>query len=377
MEKPFYRPCWAEIDLGALRHNFRELRRRVSAKIGMLAVVKANGYGHGLVEVSRVAVKSGASFLGVSSLEEGAALRDAGIKTPALVLGTLFPFDNFPVLFEKKLVPTVASLETANALNKLAQRRHRRLPVHLKIDTGFGRIGVSVSSALRFMESVHACRGLELQGLFTHFSSSDVDPDYTLAQAHAFMDVVQAAARKGIRPPLIHMANSSAVLRFPQTHGTLVRPGLAFYGARPYEGAEKVVTLKPALTWKTRVIFLKTVPKGFSVSYARTWIAPRPTRIATLAVGYADGYPRILSNEGEVLLKGRRVRVIGRVTMDMLMVDATDVPSCHVGDEAVLIGAQGKERVTAEELAQKAQTNAYEILCRIATRVPRLYYGTN
>jgi alanine racemase len=377
MTSTFYRPCWADIDLAALRHNFRELRRGLAATTRILSVVKADAYGHGLVPVSRVAIRCGASFLGVSSLEEGVALREAGIQTPVLVLGTLYPFSNFPVLFKKKLVPTVASLDAADALNSLARKRKQRLPVHLKIDSGFGRIGISVANALRLIQQVADCDGLELQGLFTHFSSSDVDAEYTREQASVFKQVVQAAADRGIRPPLIHMANSSAVLRFPETHGTMVRPGLAFYGAWPYAGADKAADLKPALTWKSRVIFLKTVPKGFSVSYARTWKAPRPTRIATLAVGYADGYPRILSNHAEVLLKGHRVPVIGRVTMDMLMVDATDVPAPRIGDEAVLLGAQGHERITAEELAKKAQTNAYEILVRIAARVPRIYHGTN
>jgi alanine racemase len=371
---PMYRPCWAEVDLHALRRNLQELRRRLSPGTRLLAVVKANGYGHGLVPVSRVAVASGASFLGVSSLEEGLALRRAGVPAPVLILGSLYPFECFPVLFEKKLIPTVASPEAADALNTLARKRHQRLPVHLKIDTGFGRIGISVPNALRFIEHVAGCRGLDLQGLYTHFSSSDLDPAYTREQAGAFRGVVRAAAAQGIQPPWIHLANSSALLRFPETHGTLVRPGLAFYGVRPYAGAEKVIRLQPALTWKTRVIFLKTVPKGSTVSYARTWTARRTTRVATLAVGYADGYPRSLSNRGEVLLNGRRVRVIGRVTMDMLMVDATALPSCHVGDEAVLIGAQGAERITADDIAQKTQTNAYEILCRIAARVPRIYH---
>ncbi|OGR90913.1 MAG: alanine racemase [Elusimicrobia bacterium RIFCSPLOWO2_01_FULL_59_12] len=374
---PFYRPCWADIDLGALRHNFRELKRRISAKTRVMTVVKADGYGHGLVPAARAAVSCGASFLGVSSLEEGVALRRAGVRAPVLVLGTLYPFGNFPVLFREKLVPTVASPGTADALNRLAHRRRERLPVHLKIDTGFGRIGVSVPNALKFIEHAAGCSGLMLQGLFTHFSSSDVDPAATRAQAGAFWTVVRGAAAKGIRPPWIHLANSSALLRFPQTHGTMVRPGLAFYGAVPYAGADRVVSLRPALTWKTKVIYLKTVPKGFTVSYARTWKASRATRVATLAVGYADGYPRSLSNQGEVLLKGRRARVIGRVTMDMMMVDATGIPSCRIGDEAVLIGAQGGERLTVEEVAGKARTNAYEILSRIAGRVPRIYHEQN
>jgi alanine racemase len=375
--KPFYRPCWVDVELSALAHNFRQLKRRLAPKTRVLAVVKANGYGHGLIPSARAAINSGAVMLGVSSLEEGVELRHAGIETPVLVLGTLFPFENFRVLFEKKLTPTIASVDAARALSAQCRRRRQKIAIHLKIDTGFGRIGTSVSNAVRFMEQTATLPGLVIEGVFTHFSSSDVDAAYTRGQAQAFWKVIRSVATRGIRPSMVHLANSSAILRFPETHGTLVRPGLALYGAYPYARADKAVQLRPMLTWKTRIIFLKSIPKGFSLSYARTWKASRASRVATLAVGYADGYPRILSNRSDVLIKGRRAPVIGRVTMDMMMVDVTGIPACRVGDEAVLIGAQGGHRIAAEELAQKAQTNVYEILSRIAPRVPRIYHGTN
>ncbi len=314
----------------------------------------------------------GAAYLGVSSVEEGIALRDAGFKLPVLILGSLYPFESFELLFKHHLTPTVASIEAADALDELAQKKHERLPVHLKIDSGFGRIGVSVPNALTFIQQVSQKPGLLVEGLYTHFASSDVDADYTRAQAEAFQSVVDAAHAAGIRPRWIHMANSSAVLQFPETHGTLVRPGIAYYGVPPYAGASKAVTLTPALTWKSRVIFLKMISKGSSISYAQTWKAKRPTRVATLAVGYADGLPRILSNKGHILVGGKKVPILGRVTMDMTMVDVTDLPDGHVGDEAVLIGEQGGEHLTAQDMADVAQTNAYEILCGIAARVPRV-----
>lgn len=373
MTAAYFRPCWVEVHTSALRANFRALRRYVSPSTQVLAVVKADGYGHGLIPVSEVAVQEGAAMLGVSSIEEGLALREAGIRIPILILGSLFPFDHFDVLFEKKLTPTVSSLEAADALDALARRRQERLPVHLKIDSGFGRIGVSSANALEFILQVAQRPGLELQGLYTHFASSDTDPEYTRAQASAFQSVVGPAQEKGIRPPWIHLANSSAILRYPETHGSMVRPGLAFYGIPPYAGASRDIALGPALSWKTRVIFLKRVKEGSSISYGRSWVARRETRVATLAVGYADGIPRLLSNRGHVLLGGQRAPIIGRVTMDMLMVDATDVTPCHVGDEAVLVGSQGSERIGVEEIAEASETNAYEILCRIATRVPRIY----
>ncbi len=372
-EQAFYRPCWAEVDLDALRANFRKLQSHVNKSVGILAVVKANAYGHGIIPAARVAISEGAVYLGVSSLEEGVQLRNAGISTAVLILGSLYPFDNFSVLFEKKLTPTVASVETAAALDRLAIDRNEKIPVHLKIDSGFGRIGVSLANALSFISEVSAMRGLVLEGIYTHFASSDVDSEYTETQTRAFMSVIDRAAHNGVKPRYVHLANSSAVLRIPLTHGSLVRPGLAFYGIPPYPGAEKEVALKPALTWKCRVIFLKSIAKGSSVSYARTWIAKRPSRIATLAMGYADGYPRLLSNKGMVLIKGHRAPVLGRVTMDMTMVDVTDIPDCHVGDEVVIIGEQGNERIRAEDIALSAQTNPYEIVCGISDRVQRIY----
>lgn len=363
------RPCWAEIDASALKTNWRTLRAKLSKGVEMLAVVKADGYGLGLLNVSRVAVDEGAAYLGVSSVEEGLALRQAGFSIPVLILGSLYPFESFELLFEHHLTPTVASVEAAAALDRLARSRQERLAVHLKIDSGFGRIGVSLAKAQEFIQQAAQKPGLIVEGIYTHFASADVDPDYTQTQAQAFLAVVQAS---GIRPRYLHMANSSALLRFPETHGTLVRPGLAYYGIAPYPRAQSVVSLAPALQWKSRVIFLKMVPEGAGISYARTWIAKRPTRVATLAAGYADGLPRLLSNKGQVLLGGRRVPILGRVTMDMTMVDVTEVPDCHVGDEAVLLGRQGDADISAGEMAEWAQTSAYEILCGIAARVPRV-----
>ena len=289
-----------------------------------------------------------------------------------MILGSLYPFDSFELLFKHRLTPTIASVEAADALDQLARERGEKWPVHLKIDSGFGRIGVSISNAPAFIQQVAQKSGLLIEGLYTHFASSDVDADYTVEQSKALFLGGSGGRAEGIRPRWIHLANSSALLRFPETHGTMVRPGIAFYGVAPYAGAESVIELKPALTWKSRVIFLKTVPESSSISYARTWISKRPTRVATLAVGYADGLPRILSNKGQVLLQGRRVPILGRVTMDMTMVDVTDLPDCHVGDEAILLGEQGAERITAQEMAEWAQTNAYEILCGIGARVPRV-----
>jgi alanine racemase len=368
----FYRPCWIEIQTSALRANWKALRSKLSKNVQVLAVVKANGYGIGLLHVAKVAVEEGAQYLGVSSVEEGIQLRQAGFSVPILILGSLFPFESFTLLFDHRLTPTIASVEAAQALQRLATERGKVLPVHLKVDSGFGRIGVSLSSAAAFIEKVAAMKGLSIEGIYTHFASSDVDPDYTLEQCRAFQAIMKAVKGKGIEPRWVHLANSSAILRFPETHGNLVRPGIACYGIPPYPGAEKDVALEPVLTWKSRIIYLKTVPSGTSVGYARTWKATRQTRIATLAVGYADGLPRLLTNKGHVLIGGSKAPIIGRVTMDMTMVDVTGLRPCRIGDEAVLLGHQGPEEITVSQIAEWAQTNPYEILCGLGPRVPRV-----
>jgi alanine racemase len=242
----------------------------------------------------------------------------------------------------------------------------------LKIDSGFGRIGVSVVNAKTFLQQVAQKKGLDLEGIYTHFSSSDVDLKYTQAQAKAFREVLESGLTAGVRPKWIHMANSSAILRLPETHGTLVRPGIAYYGIPPFPGAEKMIPLQPVATWKSRVIFLKNVPEGTKISYAGTWTAKRPSRIATLAAGYADGLPRLMSNKGHVLIGGQKLPILGRVTMDMTMVDVTELAECHVGDEAVLLGRQADAEISAVEIADAAGTNPYEIICRIGERVPRV-----
>lgn len=370
-----YRPCWAEINRSALRRNFKSIKSCLSPQTRVLAVVKANAYGHGIVTAAEEAIREGAVCLGVASVEEGMVVRAAGIQTPILILGGLYPFDHFPVLFEKNLTPTIASREAAEALDQLAKRLNKSIAVHLKIDSGFGRIGVSAVNGLGFVKDVAGLPNLIIEGIYTHFASSDIDPDYTRQQTLTFQKLIDQVRIAGIHPTWVHMANSAALLQYPETHSSLVRPGLAYYGIPPYAGAAAKIPFEPVMSLKSRVIFNKMLPVGGSVSYARTWIAKRPSRIVTLAIGYADGLPRLLSNRGQALLGGRRLPIIGRITMDMTMVDATDLPECRVGDEAVLIGTQGSERIAVEDVAAQAQTNPYEILCGISARVPRIING--
>ena len=309
--------------------------------------MKADAYGHGLLTAAHAALEAGAVFLGVSSLEEGEALRVAGIKAPVLILGSLYPFDNFSVLFDRKLTPTVASIAAAEALQMLATAREARLSVHLKIDSGFGRIGVSPASAVEFIRQVHAMPGLEIEGLYTHFAGSDVDPEYTrVSRPMLFWVRRQSRGRpSGVRPKYIlsgEPRRRSSVFR-KRMERSCVPGSRCTADRRPYAGAEKDIKLTPVLTWKTRIIFLKMISVRRLDQGLRAYLDREAARRAwpRWRYGYADGLPRILSNKGQVLVGGRRVPILGRVTMDMTMVDVTDLKECHVGDEVVLIGRQG------------------------------------
>ncbi len=364
----FFRPTWAEVDLGAIVRNLTALRARLKSGTRVMFVVKANAYGHGAEACARAAERArAADWLGVSSVEEGVALRDAGLRLPILVLGSLYPFESVLAAVAHGLTPIAASLESAKRLVEVAERLGRRVDCHVKIDTGMGRIGARPQAAEEIVRFLSRGGGARAQGLYTHLARAEDDPEFTAEQLRLFRGALAALAREGLRPPLAHAANSAAALKFPSARFDMVRPGLAAYGL--YPGFE------PALTLKTKIVFLKTVPKGASVSYGATWRARRVSRVATLPIGYADGYPRALSNRADALVGGRRCRVIGRVTMDQTMIDVTGVAAARVGEDAVLIGAQGRERVDAAELARLCGTIPYETAAALSSRVPRVPVG--
>lgn len=365
-----YRPTWAEISAGAFETNLSAVRSLLGPTIKLLAVLKADAYGHGAVPLARVAEKKGADMIGVSSVEEGLELRSAGITSPILILGGVYPLENFQVAVEAGLTPTVASRESAEALADIAHRLGRVVSFHLKVDTGMGRIGVSAEAAKKMVTWIPEQKQLRLEGVYSHFACSDSDPEFTENQGQAFEDVRQEATRAGHSAALFHICNSWATLRMPRYHLNMVRPGLALYGAASVPEKSRV-KFSPVLSWKSKIIFLKKVRAGTSISYARTFVTKRESLIATLPVGYADGVPRRASNKGVVLVNGRRCQVVGQVTMDQIMVDVTG-GSAAVGDEVVLIGQQGGERVTPHEWAKWAGTIPYEILCGISKRVPRV-----
>lgn len=365
VRRRFFRPTWAEIDLGALVGNLRRLRAKMPPKTLVMFVVKANAYGHGAPECARAAQEArAADWLGVSSVEEGVALREAGLKLPILVLGSLYPFESVLAAAAHDLTPVVASLESARRVAEVALRLRRSINIHVKVDTGMGRIGVRPEAAPALVRQLAELKAVRVQGIYTHLACGEDDAAFTAAQLKAFRGVVSALAREGLRPPLVHAANSAGALRHPSSRFDMIRPGLAVYGLYP--------GFDPVLTLKSKIVFLKTVAKGATVSYGATWRAGRPTRVATLPIGYGDGYSRALSNRAEVLIGGRRCPVIGRVTMDQTMVDVTGAPRVRVGDDAVLIGAQGGERIEAGELSRLCGTIPYETATAISSRVPRV-----
>lgn len=372
----YHTPVWSEINVNALAHNIRQLRNITSPQAELMAVVKANAYGHGAEQVSRIALASGATQLGVARVSEGLELREAGIDAPLLVLGFTVP-DEYSLLLENNLIQTVYNMEIARGLSATASRANKKALVHIKVDTGMGRLGfLPDGSGMRDILNIAKLPHLELAGIFTHFATADSrDKSYARQQWQKFTGFIAQLARAGIEFPCRHAANSAAILDMPETHLDMVRAGIAVYGIWPSsEVANRHIDLQPVMAVKSRIAHIKQVPAGFRVSYGATYATSAPTVIATIPVGYADGYSRLLSSRGEVLIHGRRTPVIGRICMDQFMVDVGNIPNAEPGDEVVLLGRQGSEEIAADDIAEKIGTISYEVLCAInCRRVPRYY----
>jgi alanine racemase len=378
---------WAEIDMAAIAHNVRELRRRADPKAKVMAVVKANGYGHGAVAVARTALAGGAEWLGVARLPEAIPLREAGIDAPILVFGYTPPAEAGR-LIDYDLRQSVYSLAAARAYSAAAAGRGRRMRVHVKVDTGMGRLGM-VPAALsgqtpdravgedfiREATAIARLPGLEAEGIFTHFAAADsADTSSAERQLSLFLEALSTLRAAGLEFALRHAANSAGLIALPDSHLDLVRPGIALYGLRPSDEIDlTAVSLQPAMALKTRIIHLKSVPAGTCISYGMTYRTPAPTVIATIPAGYADGYRRRFSSRGEMLVGGRRVPVVGRVCMDLTMLDVGQVPGVRIEDEVVIFGKQGGESISADDLARALDTINYEIVCDVTARVPRVY----
>lgn len=369
---PSGRPTVGEVDLGALEFNYRQIRKRIPSGVKLLAVVKADAYGHGAIPVSLRLEKSGVEYLGVAIPEEGVELRRGGVKAPILVLGGIFGAE-VDQIFRFRLTPVIFRKDSLKILSREAEKRGRRVKVHLKVDTGMGRLGVPLNLWPEFLKEVRRFPRIDIEGILSHFSMTDEERDFTQDQWRAFQRAVATAQELGISCRYLHMASSATLTAFPAYCAGLVRPGIMLYGSYPSPAFQSLVQLKPVMTLKTRIHFLKRVPPGTRISYGGTFTTKRESLVATLPIGYADGYSRHLSNHGEVLIHGKRAPVVGKVCMDFIMVDVTDIPRVSVGDEVILMGKQGREQVTPEEIAEKINSISYEVLCSIGKRVPRVY----
>ncbi len=364
----------AEIDLKCLRDNYDGMKARVGQNVGVMGIVKANAYGHGLVQVSRALVNFGADYLGVGFLEEGITLRREGISAPILVLGGVLG-SQVREFIRNDLEITVSSIEIAEHIDREVQSHSRnKARVHLKIDTGMERIGVRAENALQFVERVCRMPHLDVVGIYSHLATADErDKSFAREQLAKFSELLRKLEAAKIDIPYRHIANSGAIIDLPESFFTMVRPGLMLYGVYPSKETSESIPLRPVLTLKSHVVFIKEVPPGTSISYGRKYTTPARTRIATIPVGYGDGYGRGLTNRGRVLIRGRRYPVVGVVCMDQIMVDLGPEAGVHVGDDVTLIGRDGAESIGAWELADELGTIPYEVLTGVAARVPRVF----
>ncbi|MDD5634147.1 MAG: alanine racemase, partial [Candidatus Omnitrophica bacterium] len=357
--KTNYRPTWAEIDLSAVRHNLVCIKKELTDKnTAVMAVVKANAYGHGLCQVSKTLVEEGIDYLGVATVDEAMTLRESGIKAPVLVLGSTLE-EEAKAAVKNNITLTLCDERLLNILVRLARAMKVRPKVHVKVDTGMGRIGVWYTDAFDFIKKVHSAKEIELEGVYTHFSSAARDKLVTNTQITALGEVLDKMEEANISVKYKHAANSIAVVDWKKAHLNLVRTGILLYGVYPKESFRKNFNLKPVMNLKTKIVHLKDTPPGRSISYGRTYITEKHTKIATIPIGYADGYGRILSNKAEALVKGEYVRVVGKVTMDQTFLDVGSVSDVKIGDEVVLIGKQGKSEIQIEKVAKLAGTIPY------------------
>jgi len=367
------RPTRLEVDLDRLAGNYAVIRRHVGGR-PVMPILKANAYGHGLVEVAARLVREGAPCLGVAFLEEALLLRERGIAAPILVMGGIME-NQIPHFLRNDLTLTASSVGKLRQIEEAAAALGVRARVHLKVDTGMERIGVHHYNARGFLEESLRCSHCEIEGIYSHLASSDADDlGYARLQLARFREVLAFYEERGLPPPVRHIANSGAILQLPESHLDMVRPGILLYGVSPAAFLAGRLPVRPALRWTSRVVYFKVVRAGDPVSYHATWKSDHPVRVVTVPAGYGDGYPRRLSNRGEVLIRGRRYPVVGQVCMDQLVVNL-EQDSAWNADEVVLLGEQGGQAITAEELAERAGTIPYEVLTAINTRVPRIYRG--
>lgn len=379
MKPPFdttHRPTKAEIDLKALRNNFGKIRNRLSPKTQIMAIVKADAYGHGAVRCSKEFANAGADSFGVATLEEAIELRDNNIDLPILCLGGVWPGQEDAFLFYG-ITPVICDLDQATRLNSAAKVKGITVPVHIKIDSGMGRIGILPNELIIFFEGLRRCKNLELEGVMTHFAAADSDEgkEFTVGQVKKFDECLATVYASGFTPAFIHAKNSPASLTFVKEVGNMVRPGGALYGLTDdmLPESSKLNSFKPILTLKTNIAYVKKIPAGSPVGYARTYYTKRDSLIAALPIGYSDGYPRSLSNKTNVIINSEYAPVIGRISMDWTLIDVTDIENPETGNEVILIGNDSEKSISVFDISSIAKTISYEITCGFTKRIPRVY----
>ena len=369
------RPAWAEINLSNISHNMRELRRVTEPDARVMAVVKANGYGHGAIPVSQAVLANGADYLGVAILAEALELRQAGIEAPILIFG-FTPTEQAADAVQLDIAQTVYSFAGAEAISQAAVRLGKRAKIHIKIDTGLGRLGfLTEIGTPKEIVKIAGLPGIEIEGIFTHFSvAGSGDKRYTYSQYTQFTEIISRLKSMGLEIPIKHASNSAGLIDLPDVHMDMVRAGITIYGLYPSnEVLRDKVDLKPALCLKAQVAQVKMVPEGTSISYGRTYITKQASKVATIPLGYADGYTRLLSNKAPAIIHGQKVSQIGTICMDQFMIDVSSVSGVQNGDEVILVGEQGGQKITVDDLANLVGTINYEIVCMLSERVPRVY----
>jgi alanine racemase len=370
------RPAWIEVDCNAITQNIREVKKWIGPKSNVMAIVKANAYGHGAIPVSKAALRGGATMLGVAIIEEGFELRDAGFEVPILVLGATLP-KHVDDAVARRIDLTVSSMEVIRAISCAAVKRQIPARIHIKVDTGMGRVGFNPSEIPTVIEEASKLPGIELAGLSTHYATSDCDLEFARRQFLVFDQVCQELRACNLPVPMCHTANSAAIAFMPEAHFEMVRPGLLTYGMAPNEKPFDSISLKPALSLKAQITQIRQMPPDTSISYGRTYFTSKSERIAAIPLGYGDGYFRAHSNKGKVLVKGIKVPIRGRVCMDQLLIDITGIPDVELGEEVVLVGRQGSEELSAWDVAMVANTISYEVTTVLSPRLPRVYCGND
>ncbi len=375
---PHHRTTRAEIDLQAFRHNFQNLRNYLDPQTRIMAVVKADAYGHGAVPCARIAVDSGADYLGAGVIEEGIEFRESGLNAPILILGSIFP-NEAEDLVRHNLATILCTLPLAQTLSKEAGKQNKTVSIHIKVDTGMSRLGVSPENLPTLLGQIRNLPNLKIEGVSTHFSSAD-DEDLSITRGQLKKFQAALTILQNDRMPMVHCANTSALFKFPESHFNMVRPGLILYGTLPslslqtvLDREESLSPFQPVMQWKSQIILVKSIAKDQPISYSRSFTTQRDSLIATLPIGYADGLHRSLSNKMEVLIRGKRAPQVGNICMDMTLIDVTGITDVQAGDEVVLFGKQNDKVIKVEELAVKGETIPYETLCSVGKRVPRIY----